>query len=91
MRKNAHKRQIIKFAAFKYISQAALVLSLAALASVIIFILIRGLPYINMQLLFGDYGREPSLKPALFGTFYLIIIALGVAAPIGIGSAIFLT
>ena len=91
MRKNAHKRQILKFAALKYMSRAALILSLAALGAVVVFILIRGLPHINTQLLFGDYGGEPSLRPALVGTFYLIIIAVGVAAPIGIGSAIFLT
>jgi phosphate transport system permease protein len=44
-----------------------------------------------MQLLFGDYGREPSIKPALAGTLYLILISIAIAAPIGIGSAIFLT
>lgn len=92
MGKNAHKRQVLKFAAFKFISQSALVLSLAALVSVIIFILIRGLPYINMQLLFGEYStKEPSITPALVGTFYLILISVSIAAPVGIGSAIFLT
>ena len=91
MRKNAHKRQILKFSFFKLISQGALVLSLVALFAVIIFILIRGLPHVNMQLLFGDYGKYPSIKPALAGTFYLIFISILLAAPIGIGSAIFLT
>jgi len=45
----------------------------------------------SVQLLFGDYGRYPSLKPALLGTLYLVLISLSIAAPIGIGSAIFLT
>ena len=91
MKKRAHKRQVLKFAAFKLASQAALAVSLAALISVVIFILIRGLPYVNMQLLFGDYGKEPSIKPALIGTLCLILISIGISAPIGIGSAIFLT
>lgn len=91
MRKYAHKIQILKYAALKNISQGALILSLIALAAVVIFILVRGLPYVNMQLLFGDYGIEPSIKPALVGTLYLIIISILIAAPIGIGSAIFLT
>jgi phosphate transport system permease protein len=65
--------------------------SLTALIAVVLFILIRGLPHINMQLLLGDYGKEPSIKPALAGTLYLILISLSIAAPIGIGSAIFLT
>ena len=92
MRKNAHKRQILKFAAFKILSQGALVLSLTALMAVVIFILIRGVPYINMQLLFGEYSaKNPSIMPALAGTLYLILISVSIAAPIGIGSAIFLT
>lgn len=91
MRTNAHKRQVLKYSIYKFAAQGALVLSLAALVAVIIFILTRGIPYVNMQLLFGDYGKYPSIKPALLGTLYLILIAILLAAPIGIGSAIFLT
>ena len=43
-----------------------------------------------MQLLFGNYGKYPSIKPAFVGTFYLILIAISIAAPIGTGCAIFL-
>ena len=91
MKEKAHKKEIIKYIACKIVSQAALALTLVALAAVIFFILVRGIPYVNMQLLFGDYGRYPSIKPALVGTLYLIIISIFIAAPIGIGSAIFLT
>jgi len=66
-------------------------LSILVLAFVIIFVVARGIGHINMQLLFGDYGKYPSIKPALVGTLYLIIISISIAAPIGIGSAIFLT
>ena len=87
-----HKRQIFKYYVYKNIARASLAVSLAALVSVILFILIRGLPYINMQLLFGEYtSDEPSLKPAIIGTLYIILISVSIAAPIGIGSAIFLT
>jgi len=89
--KDPHKSQVLKYAAAKCAAQAALLLTLAALVSVILFILIRGIPYVNMQLLFGDYGKYPSIKPALIGTLYLILISISIAAPIGIGSAIFLT
>ena len=91
MKKNARQRQVLKFNVLKIISQSALVLSLTALAAVVIFILVRGIPYVNTQLLFGDYGKEPSVKPAIIGTFYLIFISVSIAAPLGIGSAIFLT
>jgi len=89
--KNAHKRQVLKYSIAKRIAQAVLLLTLAVLVSVILFILIRGVPYVNAQLLFGNYGKYPSIKPALVGTFYLILISISIAAPIGIGSAIFLT
>ena len=91
MAKNAHKRQVLKYAIAKRMAQSALLLTLAALISVILFVLIRGVPFVNMQLLFGDYGKYPSIKPALVGTLYLILISIFIAAPIGIGSAIFLT
>ena len=91
MKTKAHKRQIHKFAIYKLISQGTLVISFAIFSAVIIFILVRGVPYVNMQLLFGDYGKYPSIKPALAGTLYLIFISISIAAPIGIGSAIFLT
>ena len=91
MRAKAHKREIIKYAVLKIISRAALAISLIAMSAVIIFTLVRGTPYVSMQLIFGDYGKYPSIKPALVGTLYLIIISVTIAAPVGIGSAIFLT
>ena len=92
MKKNAHKRQILKFAAMKSLTQGALIITLAALITVIVFVLIRGVPHINMHLLFGDYSNKaPSIKPALAGTLYLVLVSIAIAAPIGIGSAIFLT
>ncbi|MCL2817232.1 MAG: phosphate ABC transporter permease PstA [Clostridiales bacterium] len=92
MSEKAHKKEIMKFAAWKTVSRAALVLSLVALTAVIVFVLIRGIPHISTHLLFGEYStRNPSIKPALIGTFYLILISVSIAAPIGIGSAIFLT
>ena len=91
MRTGAHKRQVIKYASYRVASRMALYLSLLVLVAVIVFILVRGIPHLNTQLLLGDYGKEPSIKPALVGTAYLVLIAISIAAPIGIGSAIFLT
>lgn len=92
MRTKAHKRQILKFMLLKFVSRGMLFISLATLAAVIIFILIRGLPHVNMHLLFGEYdSKNPTIGPALVGSLYLIVISISIAAPIGIGSAIFLT
>jgi len=76
----------------KTCAQAALCISLIALAAVIIFILVRGIPHINTGLLFGDYSsKNPTIKPALAGTLYLVVISIAIAAPVGVGCAIFLT
>lgn len=92
MIKSAHQRKILKYNFYKYIARSALIISLSALLAVVIFILIRGVPHLNMNLLFGDYtSKEPSIKPALIGTFYIILISISIAAPVGIGSAVFLT
>jgi len=89
--KKKHKRQVLKYSIYKYLAKASLYISLISLLSVFIFILIRGIPYLNWQLIFGDYNHGPSIKPALIGTLFLVLIAVAIAAPIGIGSAIFLT
>ena len=91
MRTKAHNKQIITYSACRLAAQGALIISLISLGAVIVFVLVRGLPYVNTQLLFGEFGEYPSIKPALVGTMYLIVIAVFLAAPIGIGSAIFLT
>lgn len=92
MRTKEHKRQVLKYALCKYVSQSALLITLAVLVAVIVFILMRGLPYVNMHLLFGEYdSKNPTILPALVGSLYLILISISIAAPIGIGSAIFLT
>ena len=92
MRTKAYERQVNKYTFYKRISQCALLLALSSLIVVIVFILIRGLPYVNAHLLFGEYdSKNPTIGPALFGSLYLIIISISIAAPIGIGSAIFLT
>jgi len=92
VRTKAHKRQILKYLILKLISHGAILIAIAVLATVIVFILIRGLPYVNAHILFGEYdSKNPTIGPAFAGTIYLIIISVLIAAPIGIGSAIFLT
>jgi len=92
LKEKLYKKQIIKFYILKLFAQFALILSLIALLGVIFYILVRGVKYINLEFLFGNYSAKfPTLKPALIGTLYLIFIAVLLAAPIGIGSAIFLT
>lgn len=58
----------------------------------VLYIAIQGAPELSFSLLFGEYSSaHPSLGPAFLGTLYLILISLGVATPIGMMSAIFLS
>ncbi len=67
-------------------------ISVLALVGLVAYILFKGAPYLSFDLLFGDYSfRSVSLLPAFIGTGYLILISLGIAAPIGILAALFLS
>ncbi len=77
--------------ALKYFSIVCVVAVAAALASLIIFILVKGLPNISIEFLFGESGNAGmTLRPAFVTTGMLIVIALAIALPIGICAAIFL-
>ncbi len=73
---------------FSYISTA---IAIIALIAIIGYVLINGVGKINLTLLFGDGKSSPSILPALVGTLSLIVIALGISIPLGIGCAVFLT
>jgi len=88
---NRHQRQIRRAYLLRLLAQGMLFLTLLMLSGVVVFILASGLPHVDTQLLFGDYGKYPSIKPALLGTLSLTVLALVIAAPIGIGTALFLT
>lgn len=90
--KFTRKRQRMKYSGLKIISYFCAALGLIALIGIIIFILIRGVPHLSLNFVFGEYkSREPTLMPALIGTLYLIFLAVFISAPIGIASAVFLT
>lgn len=72
---------------FSYISTT---FTLIALFAIIIYVLIGGLDKITLALLFGDGKNQPTILPALIGTFELIAISMIIAVPLGIGAAIFL-
>lgn len=80
-------------AAFIIIWAAAL-LTLGALLLIVGAILLRGLPNITLQFLTEspqDLGRGGGILPTIIGTVVLGVVALLIATPLGIGSAIYLT
>ena len=66
-------------------------LALIPLAGILLYVLIGGVGKLSFSLLFGNGEDGPTILPALVGTLWLIVIALGIAVPLGIGSALFLT
>ncbi len=72
--------------------------ALAATTILILFFIIgyilkNGLPHINGEFLTqmpGRMGKEGGILPMIIGTFYLVLVAIAIATPLGVGSAIFL-
>ena len=78
-----------------YISAVLVVLAACVTFAVLIFliayILIRGVPYLTPELFSLHYTSDNvSLMPALFNTIEMIFLALILAVPVGIFSAIYL-
>lgn len=68
------------------------VVTVGVLIFLIAYILIKGIPHLTPELFAFEYNSENvSLVPALINTLYMTALALLLAVPIGIGSAIYLT
>lgn len=72
----------------------AAILTIAVLALIIGVILVRGLPGLSLTFLIGspqDMGRAGGIFPTIVGTVAVGALALLIAAPLGVGTAIYLT
>ena len=72
---------------------AAGILTVLILLVIIGYVLINGLPVFSLEFLLGspiDAGREGGIFPMIVSTFYVTFIAIVVASPIGVLSAIYL-
>lgn len=68
------------------------IITVGILIFILLFILLRGVPNINMQFLFGTYNSDTlSAFSSIVTTFEMILISLLVAVPIGVFCAIYLT
>lgn len=66
-------------------------LTLATLLFMIGYILVKGVPFLNKDLFSFEYNSENcSVIPALLNTILTTFLALLIACPLGIGSAIYL-
>jgi phosphate transport system permease protein len=67
--------------------------ALAALVFVVGFVLAGGLRQVTWAFLTQpilDMGREGGILPAIVGTLFMVAVAVGIAGPLGVASAIYL-
>lgn len=68
------------------------VLTISVLVIILVFILIEGLPAINLEFIFGsvkDQGRSGGIFPVIVSSLYVTLISVLIAAPLGVGAAIY--
>ena len=66
-------------------------LTFLSLLFLLVYILVQGLPHINCDLFAFEYTTQNvSLFPAIIDTVLMVVIALALAAPLGIFTAIYL-
>ena len=68
------------------------VLTISVLVIILAFILIEGLPAINLEFIFGsvkDQGRSGGIFPVIVSSLYVTLISVLIAAPLGVGAAIY--
>lgn len=69
------------------------ILAILILVVIVGYILVNGLPQVNLTFLFTsplNNGRAGGIWPMIVSTFYVTFIALAIAVPLGVLSAIFL-
>ena len=65
---------------------------LLILAGIILYVLILGIPQLKPSLFQWRYNSgNVSMMPAIINTFFMIVLSLLIAIPLGLGAAIFLT
>ncbi len=74
------------------LTTAAAALTIGALAALIIWVLIKGIPNLSPDLFSLTYTTDnQSMLPAILNTLQIVVTALVISVPLGIGSAIYLT
>ena len=97
MNKKKLKQQLISYknapgsAILALLVMLATLLTFLTLFFLIIYLLIKGVPYLSADLFSLHYTSDNvSLFPALINTIWMTVLALVIAVPLGIFAAIFL-
>ncbi len=87
---NAYRHDKKSLILFALVCLAAFI-TLAALAFIIVYILVMGIPHLSPDLFAWEYNSDNvSLTPALINTIYMTALSLLFAVPVGIFSAVYL-
>lgn len=71
--------------------RAAAIVTVAVLLFLVGYILIKGIPHLSLDLFAWEYNSENvSLMPALINTLIMVVLALLISLPLGVGAAIYL-
>jgi len=90
--RNRLSQKHIQTIAFSFVVAAAFIV-LAILLIILQDIIINGLPALSWEFLTQppkDLGRAGGIFPAIIGTLYLVMGAIAIALPLGVGAAIYL-
>lgn len=86
----SYLRNPLSMALLLLVSLAA-ALTIVTLVFLIVYILIKGIPYLTLDLFAWTYNSENvSLMPALVNTIMMTLLSLAIAGPLGIFAAIYL-
>ena len=87
------QRGRIASSAFRAYLLLSLAIGFALLVTLLVDVVRRGLPWLDTTLLFDVPSVDPAIagaRPAILGTFYLMLLLLVFTVPIGVGTAIYL-
>ena len=87
---NSYRKNPLSLILFLLVTLAAAI-TILVLAFLIVYILIKGIPNLNLDLFAWEYNTENvSMMPAIINTLIMTVISLLIAAPLGIFAAIYL-
>lgn len=88
----SHKKHYFGSVLLKILIIAAAVFTVAVLGYLIVYILVRGIPHLTPELFVPKYTSDNcSMLPAIINTLIMIAVALLIAVPVGVFSAVYLT
>ncbi len=86
----AYKRNPLSLALLIFVSLAAII-TVTVLGALIVYIVVKGVPNINADLFAWKYTSEnASMMPSIINTVLMTMLALLIAVPIGVCSAIYM-